>query len=149
MGKDFRLEVAMRVLIQWDAASLIPEKIQWRSFNAAPSAENSIGQTTGIFCGQCCRGPTGVCGKESCGILRNKNSWGLSVLFFLPLERHSSQGDPSQELASMLALRVVSEPESWDQATWNYHSTWSTGALAVFGQAQISCETRTWDSGIH
>lgn len=73
----------MRVLAEWDAASLVPEKVEWHSLHAAPSAENSIGQTTGIFCGSYRRGPTGVSGKESYGIIRSKSSWDLSVLFFL------------------------------------------------------------------
>lgn len=41
----------MRVVAEWDAASSVLEKVEWHSLHAAPSAGNSIGQTTGIFCG--------------------------------------------------------------------------------------------------
>lgn len=45
--KDFYLEVAIRVLAQWDA-SLLPGKAQWCNLCATSLAEVAIGKAVGV-----------------------------------------------------------------------------------------------------
>lgn len=51
MGKDFHMEVSVRVPDEWDSVSLVPRKAQRYSLCAVSSAKVDISEAMGIFCG--------------------------------------------------------------------------------------------------
>lgn len=62
--KDIHLEVAVRVLAGWDAASFVPGKSHWHSPYATLLVETDVGQmVVGGLLGQGCRGRAGRNGR--------------------------------------------------------------------------------------